>query len=78
MGMVDQILPQDQVFETSIETVQTLAVMPKEAFALIKRNRVEEVEKQILKNLKDREAKFLERWFSDETQGLLKEAKEKF
>lgn len=78
MGMVDQVLPLDQVLTTSINIAKSLGAMPSKAFSLIKRNRVEEVEAKISKKLKEKEALFLERWFSDETQEFLKEAKEKF
>lgn len=78
MGVVDQIVPLEQVLLKSIEKARMLGAMPREAFAMIKRNRVEIVEAQILKRLEEKERFFIECWYSGRARKRLKEAIEKF
>lgn len=78
MGMVDQVLPLEQVLPASIEKARSLGSFPQEASAMIKRNRVEVVEAQIRARLEEKERFFVECWYSDETRQLLREAMEKF
>ncbi|UCB52739.1 MAG: enoyl-CoA hydratase/isomerase family protein, partial [Candidatus Zixiibacteriota bacterium] len=62
MGMVDQVLPLEQVLPRSIEKIRLLGSYPHEAFQMIKRNRTETVEAEILGRLKKREEFFIECW----------------
>ncbi|MFX0015484.1 MAG: enoyl-CoA hydratase/isomerase family protein [Promethearchaeota archaeon] len=78
MGMVDKILPIEKVLNESIKKIKALGSLPQEAFKRIKRNQVELVEEQILRNLTDKEDIFINHWFSTEAQDLLKEASKKF
>jgi len=78
MGMVDKILPLDQLLVKSIEKAELLVALSQDAFAMIKRNRVEMVEAQVLAKLKEKEQLFLECWYSTETRKRLKEAIAKF
>lgn len=78
MGMVDYVLPLEQVFLKSIEKAKELGAMPHNAFTMIKRNRVEPVEAQIKKHLDQKEQFFLECWFSEEARKNLSEAMKKF
>lgn len=78
MGMVDKVLPLDQVILQSIEKVRLLGSFFQKAFYMIKRNRVEAVEAQILKHLEQKERYFVESWYTDETRERLKEAMKKF
>ncbi len=78
MGMVDQILSLDQVLPKALERAQLLGAMPREAFAMIKRNRVQVVEEQILARLEQKEGLFIERWYSSSAREQLKAAMEKF
>ena len=78
MGMVDCVVPLDEVISKAIEKAQLLGALPHKAYAVIKGNRVEPVEKQILQHLKEKEQFFIECWFSDEARKLIKEAMEKF
>ena len=78
MGMVDQVLPLEDVLPKAIEKAQVLGSMPHEAYAMIKRNRIEAVEQQVLTNWEEKAERFIDLWYSDETRGLLKEAMEKF
>jgi hypothetical protein len=45
---------------------------------MIKRNRVERVEAQVLTRLEEKERFFVDRWYSDEARERLREAMEKF
>ena len=78
MGIVDQVLPLEQVLPKSIEKARLLGGSPQEAFAMIKRNRVERVEAQVLMRLEEKERFFVDRWYSDEARERLREAMEKF
>jgi enoyl-CoA hydratase/carnithine racemase len=78
MGMVDYVLPKEQVFPKSIEKATELGAMPSKAFMMIKRNRVEQIEAYIKKYLDQKEQYFLECWFSEEAQEHLSEAMKKF
>jgi len=78
MGMVDQIIPLEQVMPKSIEKADSLGALPQVAFARIKQNRVEVTEAQILKHLEEKEQFFIECWYSAETRARLKQAMEKF
>lgn len=78
MGMVDQVLPLEQVLSSSSEKSRALGALPPAAFAMIKRNRVEMVEAQILARLEEKEQFFIECWYSDEAREHLKEAMKRF
>jgi enoyl-CoA hydratase/carnithine racemase len=78
MGLVDQVLPLEGVITEAVEKVETIGSYSQSAFANIKRNRVEEIEKQILAKLDEKEQTFLQCWFSDVGQNLIREAVSKF
>jgi enoyl-CoA hydratase/carnithine racemase len=78
MGVVDQVLPLAEVLKESIEKARLLGLMPNEAYANIKRNRVEMIESRVLKYWETKQEIFIECWYSDETQRRLKEAIKKF
>ncbi len=78
MGMVDRVLPLDEVLPKAIEKAQSLGAFPQKAYAMIKHNRVETVEAQIRAQLEEKERFFIECWYSDETRQRLREAMEKF
>lgn len=78
MGMVDQVLPLEQVLSRSIEKARLLGALPQKAFAVIKRNRVEGVEAQVLARLEEEGHAFIECWYSDQARERLKEAMKKF
>jgi len=78
LGLVDQVLPLEQVLPKSIEKARLLGALPHKAFGAIKSNRVEMVEAQILIHLVEKEHFFLECWYSDEAREALKEAIKKF
>lgn len=78
MGMVDQVLPLEQVRSQAVEKAQLLGSMNQQAYALIKRNRVETIEEQFLARREEKEKSFLQCWYSDQARQKLKEAIEKF
>jgi enoyl-CoA hydratase/carnithine racemase len=78
MGLVDQVLPLEQVVPAAVEKARSLGAWSQEAFALIKRNRVEGIEAQVLAHQEQQERAFVERWYSAEARARLKEAIEKF
>jgi len=78
MGMVDQVLPLDQVLPQAIEKAEREGALPDEVFGSSKRSRVARVEAQILERLAEQEQLFVERWYSEETRERLREAMKKF
>jgi len=78
MGLVDEVQPIDKVLDSSMEKARKLGEMPTAAFGMIKKNRVEPVKGRILARLEKRELFFLECFFSEGTQALIKEAVKKF
>jgi enoyl-CoA hydratase/carnithine racemase len=78
LGLVDQVCPADQVLSRAVDRASLLGSSPPEAFAMIKRNRVERLEAEILARLADKEQLFVERWYSEETRAQLQEAMAKF
>jgi enoyl-CoA hydratase/carnithine racemase len=78
MGLVDGVWPLEQVLPQAVEKAGLLGALPQQAFAMIKRNRVEVVEAQVRARLEERERFFVERWYADEARGPLREAMEKF
>ena len=78
IGMVDQVLSLEQVLPKSIEKAKLLGALPHAAFGMIKRNRIEIVEAQVLTRLAEKEQFFIECWHSNEARERLKEAIKKF
>ncbi len=78
IGLVDKVLPLEQVLSKSIEKAKSLGSLPEEAIKRIKINRIEIVKAQILEFLAEKERIFMEHWFSTEARELLKEAIKKF
>jgi enoyl-CoA hydratase/carnithine racemase len=78
MGMVDKVLPLEEVRSTAREKIDLLSEMPSQAFAMIKTNRVEGVVQQVTKKNAAKDAAFIDRWYADDTRRLLHEAVSKF
>jgi enoyl-CoA hydratase/carnithine racemase len=78
MGLVDEVLPIDQVLPRAMEKARSLGTMTVKACHMIKRNRVDGVKGRILARLEAREMFFLECFFSDEARALIREALKKF
>lgn len=78
MGLVDNVLPLENVLAESITKATTMAALPQKAFELIKLNRVETITAQILAHLKEKERLFHTCWYSDYARKQLEEAIEKY
>jgi enoyl-CoA hydratase/carnithine racemase len=78
MGMVDQVLPLEQVLSQAVEKSKLLGSMNQQAYKLIKRNRVETIEAQFLACREEKEKSFLQCWYSHQARLQLKAAIEKF
>ena len=78
MGIVDKILPIEDVVKAAIEHVDTLGSLPKVGYGIIKQNRVEVIQEQVMARQDEKEAYFLESWYSDDARKCLKEAMKKF
>ncbi len=78
MGLVDQVLPLDRVLPEATQKAELLGSHPRQAFAVIKSNRVLPVKTEILERLEEKEKQFVECWYSDEARGRLKEAMKRF
>jgi enoyl-CoA hydratase/carnithine racemase len=78
MGMVDRICPPEKMLTQAVEKAKVLSVFSQQAYTLIKRNRVEQIEEHIKAHLKAKERLFVDRWYSEEARELLREAMEKF
>jgi len=78
MGLVDEILPLEEVVNKAIEKVEVIQGNSLDAYSVIKRNRTEKVEAEIRGSLSAKEEIFIEMWYSPETREKLKEAVKKF
>jgi enoyl-CoA hydratase/carnithine racemase len=78
MGLVDEVMPQEEVVEKAIRKVESLREQSLDAFTMIKRNRTEKVRAEIEASLAAKEEIFIEMWYSTETRKKLKEALKKF
>jgi 3,2-trans-enoyl-CoA isomerase len=78
MGLVDCVVPQEEVIPRAVEKAHLLAALPQKAFAATKRYRTERIEAQISAHLAEKEQLFINCWFSDETRNLIRKAMEKF
>jgi len=78
LGMVDKVVPIDDVLPSSIERGELIGENPSEAYAITKANRTKPVEKEILAGYEQKKKQFIECWYSPEGRVRLKEAIEKF
>lgn len=78
MGMVDGILPPEDVLNRAAEDVRARSTLPHEAFSLVKRNHVEAVEQDIRSHRQEKGREFIDRWYRDDTRTRLREAMERF
>ena len=77
-ALVDQILPAEDLETAAVEKIRGIGALSPQAFALIKRNRVEPVVDRITQVLGEKEKNFMESWFSPEARNLLAEARKNF
>lgn len=78
MGLVDSVMPLENVLPASIDKVKSIASSSLEAFRRIKQNRTEKVAAQIREILPEKEKIFIDMWYTRETREKLKAALDKF
>jgi len=78
MGIVDHVLPIEEVLPKAMETAETLGAHPADAFAMIKNNRVIPIIAKVRTLLAEKEKSFVAHWYSDEARLRLMEAAKKF
>jgi enoyl-CoA hydratase/carnithine racemase len=78
MGLVDEVVPPDQVLFIARELATSLAGSPTEAYAAIKANRTAPVVADIEAHLEAKEREFVDMWYSPHAQAQLEEAMLKF
>jgi len=77
-GLVDDVCSPEEVEQSAIEKVMRIADLPQAAFSEIKANRTETIRFLYEQNCRKKNEYFIDRWFSDSVQALLKEAAKKF
>lgn len=78
MNLIDEVISPEEVVEKSIEKTRLLAMIDSQVYQTHKKNRIEVIEQQIKKDLSAKEQIFIDCWYSENTQKLLKEAVKKF
>lgn len=78
IGLIDVICSPETVEEEAVKKITELAALPASGFAAIKANRVEATQLRYQENYRSKNDEFLDCWFSDSVQALLKEAAKKF
>lgn len=78
IGLIDKICSPKTVEEQAVKKASELAAFHGKAFAAIKGDRVEAIKLRYEKNYKSTNEIFLDCWFSEQVQKLLKEASQKF
>ncbi len=78
MGIVDKALPIENVVKAAIEHADNLGSLPKVGYEMIKQNRVEVIVEQVSARQDEKEAYFIDSWYSDEARQCLKEIMKKF
>jgi enoyl-CoA hydratase/carnithine racemase len=78
LGLVDRVVPGDELTAQSILKARGLADLPRGAFAQIKANRLAPVRAEIEAGLSRRDFEFVEAWYSPEARRRLQEAVARF
>jgi len=78
MGMVDEVLPVEEVVNRALAHAEKLGSLPKTGYGMIKRNRVETTVTEVLARETEMERYFIESWYSEAVRERLREAMEKF
>jgi len=78
IGLIDQIFANEDLEKEALKKIAELAALPQPAFATNKANRIERILARYKQHHNEKHETFLDCWFSEETQVLLKKAVEKF
>ncbi|MGA8179062.1 MAG: enoyl-CoA hydratase/isomerase family protein [Desulfobacterales bacterium] len=78
MGIVDKILPVEDVVKAALEHADTLGSLPKVGYGMIKQNRVEVIAESVMARQDQKETAFIGSWYSDEARERLQAAMKRF
>jgi enoyl-CoA hydratase/carnithine racemase len=78
IGLVDEIIILKELLPRSIEVAKRMGELPNDVLNQIKSNRTQLVDDMVQTFLSEKEHKFIECWYTDDTQGRLREAAKKF
>ncbi len=78
MGIVDKILPVENVVNAAVKHADTIGGLPKVGYEIIKQNRVEVIVEAVKAREDQKETVFIESWYSNEARERLKAAMKKF
>ena len=78
IGLVDEIFSETDVEAKTIEKVTGITAYRSEAFAIIKKSRVEEVQRRFERYAEPRMDQFIDCWFQPDVQKLLHRAADQF
>ncbi len=78
IGLIDEIYSGEILLQKAIEKATALSEFQNQAFSAIKSYYTEEIRNRYQKNFKSKNETFLDCWFSEPTQRILKEASLKF
>jgi enoyl-CoA hydratase/carnithine racemase len=78
LGLVNEVEPPENTEARAIRKARELGALPGPAWAAIKANRVESIQQPYEAAARRKNEIFLDCWFSDQAQELLKEASRKF
>jgi enoyl-CoA hydratase/carnithine racemase len=78
IGMVDEAVSPEKLEEVAREKMTGLVSLPRSGFSAIKANRNESITARYLQNQEAKRKVFLDNWFDDSIQEMLREASKKF
>jgi enoyl-CoA hydratase/carnithine racemase len=78
LGILHAVAPKAEIEEIALNKVAEIAQSGPRACAAVKRNRTEEIRARYERKHAEKNEEFLDCWFSETTQELLKEAAKKF
>jgi len=78
MGLVDEIVAPGSAVGRAVDRIKAITRHPPGAFALMKATQVASIKAKFAENHVEQHERFLDCWFSKETQVLLEEAASKF
>lgn len=78
LGLADAVCEKDNVLDSALEEVGTIARYPSEAFEAIKAVRTDSIRELYERNIEARTSAMLDIWFSEDALARMKKAAEKF
>jgi enoyl-CoA hydratase/carnithine racemase len=77
-GLVDEVTQEEELEQKAIEKISSLVKLSREGFAAIKANRTDSIYEAYQAGFENKNAQFVDCWFSKNVQELLFKAAEKF